>query len=109
MNLYTVRLAFESVMHLNILNDKIHNFVLQHRLGMGIGDEEGNVVALMSIIVNIAHTIGGVSLMAYLYRFPAQYNKVLRTLHHKTSELVAKNAFNFVCLLNLDTDSYRID
>lgn len=41
----------------------------------------------------------------HLDRFSPQYNEALCTLHHETSELMAQNSFNLVCLFDLDTES----
>lgn len=46
---------------------------------------------------------------AHLDWFPPQHNEALRPLHHETREFVTKNAFNFVCLFDLDTESDGID
>lgn len=63
--------------------------MLEHGLGVCVCDQEGDVVALDW--------------------FPAQYNEILRSLHHESGELVCEDTLNLVCLLNLDTEPDRVD
>lgn len=43
------------------------------------------------------------------YWFSPQDDKVLRSLHHEPSELVAEHALNFVGLFDADRESDRVD
>ena len=67
---------------INLLDDKVDQLVLQHALGMEIGNEERDIVTL--------------------YRLTTQDDKVLCTLHHETSEFVAEDPFDLIGLLDAD-------
>ena len=42
------------------------------------------------------------------YRFSSQDNEALRTLGHEPGEFVGQDTLDFVRLLDLDADSYRV-
>ena len=41
--------------------------------------------------------------------FPAQHDEALGALHHEAREFVAQDAFDFICLFDLDAHPYRVD
>jgi hypothetical protein len=78
--------------------------MFQHRFGMEIGDEEGDVIALPATLEKYHIKIG---IRSYLYGLPSQNKERLRSLRQKSRELVNQDIFNFVGLLypNADTDT----
>jgi hypothetical protein len=71
------------------LNDKVHQLVLQHLLGVEVRDQETDIVALD--------------------RLSPQNIKALRTLCQEARELVDKDVLNLVGLLDLDAYSHTVD
>ncbi|USP81143.1 hypothetical protein yc1106_08417 [Curvularia clavata] len=74
---------------LHELNDKVDELVLQHFLGVEVGDQERDVVALDGL--------------------PPQNEERLSSLGQEPCELVDQNVLNLVCLLDLDAYSYTVD
>jgi len=74
---------------LHEMNDKVHQFMLVHLLGVEVGDEKTDVVAL--------------------HWFPPQDEEVLCSHHHETHEFMAQNLLDLICLLDSDADSDRVD
>lgn len=62
--------------------------MLQHRLGVGVGDEKRNIVAL-SIMILSALDEEWRGAGSYLDGLPPQHDEALRTLHQESGELVA--------------------
>ena len=67
---------------LHEVDDKVHELVAQHLLGVEVGDQEADVVTLDLL--------------------PPQDDKVLRPPHHETHELVAQQLLYVICLLDGD-------
>ncbi len=62
--------------------------MLQHRLGVGVGDKKRNVVAL-SIMILSALDKEWRGAGSHLDGFPPQHDEALRTLHQESGKLVA--------------------
>ena len=81
---------------------KVDQLVLKHLLGMEVGDEEGNVIALGS--VSCARGSSMCIGTAYLDSLPSQDEKGLGALGQEASELVDEDVLNLIGLL--DPDAY---
>lgn len=77
--------------------------MLEHSFGVGIRDQEGDIVSLLS--AHVSHRSRQMELRTYLYGFPAQNNKALCSLHHESGEFMAQNTFYLVGLLDLDAQA----
>ena len=71
--------------HLHELDDEVHDLVLEHGLGVEVGDQEGDVVTLDGL--------------------PPEDDEVLGTLGQEAHELLAENGLELVGLLNADGNS----
>jgi hypothetical protein len=71
--------------HLHELDDEIHDLVLEHGLGVEVGDQEGDVVALDGL--------------------PPEDDEVLGTLGQEAHELLAEDGLELVGLLDADGNS----
>jgi hypothetical protein len=83
--------------------------VLQHSLGVEVGNEEGDIISLwISVIGKLSTIIWGRECTDW-DGFPPQHDKALRTLHHESGELVTQDPFDFICLFDLDRYPDGID
>lgn len=74
---------------LHELNDEIHQLVLEHRLCVGVCDEEGDVVAW--------------------YGLATEDNEAVGALGHEAGELVSEYVLDVVGLLDADGEAERVD
>mmetsp|Transcript_18745 Transcript_18745/g.47431 ORF Transcript_18745/g.47431 Transcript_18745/m.47431 type:complete len:253 (-) Transcript_18745:48-806(-) len=74
---------------LHELDDEVHQLVLEHDLGVVVGDEEGDVISL--------------------YWLPSEHDEVFRAHHQKAGELLCQDLFHLIRLLDFDADSHRVD
>ena len=85
------------------LNNKVHQFVLQHRLRMKIGDQKRNIIPLTH--VNPQNPRQG----AYRNRFPSQDDKTLCPSSEESSQFMSEDTFNFIRLFDFDANADRVD
>lgn len=89
---------------LHKLYDEIHQLMLQHLLGMEVGNKERYVISLFqSEPFPVSHHVS-----THLDRFPPQNKKRFCPLGKEPREFVHKNMLYLVCLLDLDTDSNAV-
>jgi hypothetical protein len=88
---------------------KVHQLVLQHLLGMVVGDQERDIVALVTLSAGHRKPAQHLSIWSYRHRFPPQYEECLRSLGQEPSELVHENMLDLVCLLYPYADPHTID
>jgi hypothetical protein len=74
---------------LHELDNKVHQLVLQHLLGVEIGNEEADIISFD--------------------RFPPQDVEALGALSQEAGELVYENVLNLIGLLDLDAYPYTVD
>lgn len=80
--------------------------MFQHRLGVEIGDQEGDIVALEKFQHGIMKCRAD---RVYLYRLPPQDKERLGALCQESCELVDQNMFDLVGLLYPDADADTVD
>ena len=73
--------------------------MLQHSLSVEIGNQKGNIVPLNQQRQR----------QTYQHRFPSQNDKIFSTSSEESCQLVCQDPFNIICLLDFDTNPYRVD
>lgn len=68
---------------------KVDELMFEHLLRVEIGNQKADMVSID--------------------RFPPQYDKILRSHHHKSHELFTQYFFDLVRLLDHNANSYRVD
>lgn len=89
------------------LDDEVDNLMLEHRLCVGIRDQERDIVALYCFDQRPERQCDDAGI-THRHRFPPQHHETLRTLGHKSGEFVGQDALNLVRLLDLNADSHRV-
>jgi len=92
---------------LHELNDEVHQLVLQHLLGVEVGDEERNVIALPNDQQSLPSS-AQCPASAYIDRLPPQDEERLRSLRQESRELVHQDMLDFIRLLDPYADSHTI-
>ena len=105
---------------LHELYDEIHQFMLQHLLGMEIRNQKRNIVALHPTHVSLDPSLPSLALLSipyitvgsgcktYRHSLPPQYEKPLRPLCQKPRKLMYQDPLDLVRLLDSDADSHAI-
>lgn len=95
---------------LHELNDEVHQLMLQHLLGVEVGDEERNVIALPKrSAINPFPSNAQCPASTYLDRLPPQDEESLRSLRQESRELVHQNMLDLVRLLYPYAHTHTVD
>jgi hypothetical protein len=92
---------------LHELDNEVHQLVLQHLLGVEVGDEERNVIALRNNQhLLIANSQGPAS--TYIDRLPPQDKERLRSLRQEPRKLVHQDMLDLIRLFYPYADTHTV-
>jgi hypothetical protein len=88
---------------------KVHQLVLQHLLGMVVGDQERDIVALTNMSAGHPKPAWYFPSCSYRHSFSPQDEERLRSLGQEARELVHENMLDLIRLLYPYADSHAVD